>query len=574
MRKKWFALGCLTSIVIVVALLFLGITSLKKLGQKKQVKISANSYLHLDLRGEITDYSVIKADFFNEYQPNAHDIIQKINRAKYDDNIVGIVLEPFGVSVGYATAHEIMKALQDFKTANKPIYAYLEMGTNKDYFLCSVADKIIMNPSSSGGLFLTGVGSNTLFYKDLLKKIGVEVNVVQAGKFKGAGEMFSRSGMSDALRNSLTTLYADVYNQMIKTLANNRNMPLSEMKNIYEKRDKFIVSEEYALDLNLIDDLQYKKDFYKDNVGPKDKLVPYSKYKNHKKPTMTSYIAVVYAQGNISKKMSKLDIEKISASRYNKILDKLKKNKSVKAIVIRINSPGGSALESDIIYDKIQEIRKYKPVVISMGNVAASGGYYISCASDYIYADKFTITGSIGVISMLPNFSELSDKIGVNSEEINYGKYTNFLNPWNKVDSNDLEQMRYFSQKVYNEFKQRVANGRDLSLAKVEEVAQGRVWSSHDAKNIQLVDAIGNLEDAIDKASEIANIPTYSLKFYPKQKSITELFLEERFNLSNMSETLIKNEAKKIKVNKALETYQLIREYPVQMLSPIHFEDK
>jgi len=568
-RKKWFALGCFTSLVLLVGTIYLiGYFANKSIKGSTQ-KVLPNSYLHLKLSGQVIEYSKIADDFFNKEQTTVFDIVQKIKKARYDDNISGIVIEPQFVSIGFASTNEILKALEDFKKSGKNVVAYISYAGNKDYMLCSGANKIYLNPSMSSGILLTGIGSKMTFYKELLNKIGVDIHVVQSGKFKGAGENFSRSEMSEPLKESISGLFAGIYDEMTGVLASNRGIPVADVKKIFEERELIFINGQEALDYKLVDQLSYREDFLKEYNLDEEHMIDLKKSSKLALPVQGSQIAVLYANGTIAQQRSGFNFEGISAHEMNSILDDITENEDIRAVVIRVNSPGGSALESDIILEKISRLKEKKPVVISMGDVAASGGYYISCASDYIFADPFTITGSIGVVSMFPNFSKLGDKIGVNSDGVTFGKYSNFLNPWEPINERELQEMQIFSERVYTEFKAHVANSRKLTMEEVEEIAQGRVWNTQDALNLKLIDAKGSLDDAVIKAASIANLVNYEVSYFPDQKTMLELIMKERFNLDVITDNLLKAKTKKIGANKAIELYEEIQNDPVQMRLPM-----
>ena len=577
MRKKWFAFGCLTSFVLVIVFLLVVFHSLGNLGKKKAVKIEPSSFLELKLSGEIRDYNEFKDDFFSSPMQkktiSANDVVLKINKAAKDKNISGIILEPNWIKSGFATVNEIISALENFKATGKKVYAYLEMCGNKDYYLASVADSIYLNPSASAGILLTGIGGNILFYKELLDKLGIEMQVIHAGKYKGAGEPFSRNQMSEPFKESVDELFSDLYEQMLKEISRRRNIPYSQVKKIYEKRDDVFINKQNAIDLRIADELAFKEAMLeKLNINKKN-LVKFSDYRMPIPSLKPDKIAVIFAQGGISQSKSELE-ENISAAKFNKILDKLEEDKTVKAVVMRVNSPGGSALESEIILNKIKALKKKKPFVISMGNVAASGGYYISCDADYIVADPFTITGSIGVIGMFPNFNKLGTKIGIHSNVIKKGKYSTLFDPWQKPDKSVLKNFESEIKETYAEFKNRVAEGRKLKIDKVEEIAQGRVWSSSDAFKNQLIDAEGTLDDAVRKAAELAGISSYGKIFYPKQKSFFELLLKEKFNIEIFSGITNSEWEKELKFKEALQFYEMIKNDPVQAIVPADLELK
>ena len=571
MKGKWFAFGCLTSVVIIMVMIFSTINIIgsmsKSMGKKKQIKgVLPDSYLHVKLTGEIVEYNEFSESFFGEDAVGTHSIIQKINKAFYDKKIKGIILEPKWMTCGMANINEIMEAIEHFKSSGKKVYAYFDMCSNRDYILASIADSIYLNPSASGGLFLTGVGGSVLFYKDLLDKIGIEMKVIHAGKYKGAGENFSRSSFSKPVRENLDKLFTNIYDKMIIMIAENRNLPVEQIKNIYENRKEIFISGEKALEYNLVDKLCFRDDLFNELGINKDHLVSLKSYKLSIRDKEKERIAVVYAQGGIAPSGSFYTAQNLSASKIDKVLDKLETDNSIKAVVLRVNSPGGSALESEIILNRIKQLRSVKPVIISMGNVAASGGYYISAESDYIYADPFTITGSIGVVALIPNLGKLSKNIGLNSEQLKKGKYSDLFNPYKEPDEEEFAALKNDIEETYIEFKTRVADGREMSLEEVELLAQGQVWSSEDALDKNLVDGVGMLNDAINKAAEIAGIAEYSVHFYPKKKSIFEEFLKDKFDIDVAAELMKSDIAKEVGLDRSLLFYKNIKNDPIQAI--------
>ncbi|MDO9578791.1 MAG: signal peptide peptidase SppA [Candidatus Cloacimonadales bacterium] len=576
MKSKWFALGCLASIIILIVVLFLGFRGISKLGRNfsqntASVKVAPNSYLQLDLKGEIVTYNEFEDGFLADQSLNAHEIIQKIDQAAKDVNISGIFLEPSFISCGYADLNEIMTALERFRAQGKPVYAYLDFAFNRDYLLASAAEKIYLNPSASGGILLTGVGGNVIFYKDLLDKIGIDVTIVHAGKYKGAGENYSRNSFSEPVKENLDRALGAIYSRILETLARNRNLTADEIKYIYEKRDELFISKNKALDYKLVDDLYYRDELL-DLLNLKDHLIDFEKYRVQQTVTAANKIAVVYAQGTIAPSNSITSALNLSASKINKILDELQSNRSVKSIVLRVNSPGGSALIAEIILNKIKQVRKVKPVIISMGNMAASGGYYISVNSDYIFADPFTITGSIGVVSIVPNISGLTDKIGINSERIGNGKYNNVFNLYEKPSQAEIQSLQKSVNSTYMEFKMRVSEGRSLTLNEVEEVAQGMIWESSDAKRNGLIDEVGMLSDAVLKAAELANISNYQIDYYPHKKSMLEELLKEKFNIDISAKIMEKSIPQELKFDEMIEFYKNIKTDPVQAIMPYEIQ--
>jgi len=576
MKSKWFVFGCLSSIIILALILFLTFQGALKIGRNYSqrsatVKVEPDSYLHLNLNGEIVTYNEFEDGFFSDQSVNTHDIIQKINYAANDTNIKGIFLETSFISCGYADLHEMMDALERFRAHGKPVYAYLDFAFNRDYFLASAAEKIYLNPSASGGIVLTGIGGNVIFYKDMLDKIGVDVTIVSAGKYKGAGENFSRNSFSTPVKQNIDNVLSAIYIKILETLARNRDLTADEIKYIYEKRDDLFINNSKALDYKLVDELYYRDELL-DLLNLKDNLIDFGNYKVPQTVTSAYKIAVVYAQGAIAPSGSITSAINLSAGKINPILDELKDNRSVKAIVLRVSSPGGSALISEIILNKIKQVKKVKPVIISMGNIAASGGYYISADSDFIFADPFTITGSIGVVSIIPNISELSDKIGINSEKIGKGKYRDIFSIYEKPSKDEIESLRASINETYLEFKKRVSDGRSLSMDEVEKVAQGQIWDSRDAMEKKLIDKVGMLSDAVLKAAELAEISQYQVDYYPEKKSMLEEILKEKFNIDLSAEIIENSIPQELKFDKMIEFYKNIKTDPVQAIMPYELQ--
>ena len=573
MRTKWFSIGCFVSFIILILLIIGGIAGLTKMSNKYSTQQTASiengSYLNIKINGAIIEYNEYEESFFNKQVTDAHTITQKIKTAANDERIIGILLEPQMVSSGFAVINEIAESLEIFKNSGKPVIAFLERGGNKDYLLASEADKIYMNPSSSAGLFLSGVGSSVLFYKELFDKVGIDINVISAGKYKGAGETYSRNGFSPFVKENLHTLFGDIYSLMTKTIAENRLMAIEKVEYVYEERDKALINGQYGIELGLIDELVFREDLIKNLFLDDDKLVSIKKYKS-KSPKVFSgnKIAVLYLQGGITEVRGQYNNPVINFEKVADSIDKIEKDDNIQAVVIRVNSPGGSALESEIIYNRIKKLQQSKAIIISMSNVAASGGYYISMSSDYIMADPFTITGSIGVVAMFPNFSKAADKYGINSDDASIGKYNDFLNPFVAPNEDFSTSIKQSINETYIEFKQRVATGRDLSLKEVEKHAQGQVWSTSQAIARNLVDGEGDLSAAIEKAAELSNTISYNVVYYPQQKDLLSEILKEQFDIeTNIAGRLMKK-ADKFELMRIQDDLNRISADPIQTIFP------
>ena len=572
MRTKWYMLGCLTSIILVILVVVFSISAAMKMAKQSNVKVAPNSALVIKLTGFIPEYVTIEQSNFKFYPLSMHDIIQKINSAKTDPMIKSIVLEPNFFSAGYASTHELTLALENFKKSGKKVYTYMNMGGQKDYQVASVSNEIYLNPSASGGIMLMGVGSSLTFYKDLLDKFGVEFKIIKAGKYKAAGETMSRNSMSPEFRESLMSLFGDIYQHLITDLSKNRNISEDSVRYLFEKRDNFFISQKDALDSKLITGMCYPEEFYNKIGVSDDQKISVSKYKAIVKNNLPFKIAVIYANGEITSAKANFGQMNINSKEFNKLLDVVQKDNSIKSVVIRVNSPGGSALESDIINSKILALKKVKPVVISMGDVAASGGYYISSNANYIFADPYTITGSIGVIAMLPDLTKLGKKAGLKSETVGFGKYISINDTWNGMKPEIVSSIQTSIDKTYLEFKSKVAEGRKLSMDDVEEIAQGRVWSADDALSVKLIDEIGTLDQAVTKAAKIVNLDKYDTIYYPEKKNLMNALFDEQFDLGSYTKIILGKLDIKYQFIDPKSLFENVYKDPVQMRTPVVIE--
>lgn len=574
MKTKWFSIGCFASFLILIIAIIGGIAGLSKMSKNyakaKPAKIEMGSYLNVKLSGNIIEYNEWEDDFLTKQNVDAHTLIEKIKTAAYDERIKGILLEPQMMSAGYSVINEISLALYEFRQSGKEVIAFLERGANKDYLLASGADKIYMNPSSSAGLFLSGVGSSVLFYKDLFDKIGVKISVISAGKYKGAGETYSRNSFSEFVSSNLHELFIDIYNELVIRISNNRSLSIEDVKYIYEERDCAMINGNCALKFGLIDQLSFRSDLISELGLNEKKLILVNKYNaKHEQSLSKNKIAVLYLQGQIAEISNGINQLVINHEKVAASLDEIEKDTDVKAVVLRINSPGGSALESEIIYNRIKKLEsKNIPVVISMSDVAASGGYYISMPSSYIVADPFTITGSIGVVAMFPNFKEIADKFGVTSDNVSVGKYNDFLNPFVEPEEDFYTSIKQSIDETYLEFKERVSTGRGLKLSEVEKHAQGQVWGVDEAISRGLVDARGDLSAAISKAASITGDIRYQIAYYPKKKDLLTEFIKKRFDIdTNIKSKLIKN-TNSLNIKEVYDNLDSIMNDPIQARLP------
>ncbi|WP_299797286.1 signal peptide peptidase SppA [uncultured Maribacter sp.] len=555
-----FAFG----IMFVMFLIFVSLVS----SGEDTVAIEDNSILELQLQRQISDYTGSDeldpfAGIFEESQ-GLDEIIQAIEVAKNDDRIKGISINNNFIMAGLAQTQAIRKSLEDFKEEGKFIYAYADFFMQRDYYLASVADSIFINPV--GVLDFKGLSTEVLYYKELQEKSGIKMEVIRHGKYKSAVEPYLENNMSEANRSQLTSLLQSLWNSMIVDISKTRSISESDLNVIadtlggrtpkYAKQsgliDDIVFYDEY--ESKLVNALKIKKD---DDINY-SKLDDYVKYSNKKKlKSGDDKIAIVFAQGEILYGEGGPNI--IGQGIINEALIKAREDENVKAIVLRVNSPGGSALTSDIIWREVALAKKVKPVIVSMGNVAASGGYYIAAGADKIFAEPTTITGSIGVFGTVPNMTELAGDIGINAEQVGTNKNAVDYSLFEPMQESFKNQIQESIEETYQTFLQRVSEGRNMTMAQVDSVAQGRVWSGTEALEVGLVDELGNLDDAIEAAAELASLSSYGVKKFPKYKSGFERFMEDLEGASlQVKENLLKDEIgdEAYKVLKELQSFK------------------
>lgn len=512
-------------------------------GEQKLFTVKDNSVLHLKFDGAITERGMDNP--FEEYDlgpfiPPAvlgvRGIVKSIEYAKTDDKIKGIYLDIKHLEAGFASVEEIRNALIDFKTSKKFIYAYSEVYSQKSYYLASTATKLYMNPQ--GGMEFKGLSAQLMFFKNMLEKLNIEMQIFRHGKFKSAIEPFMLDKMSEANRLQTETYMNSIWNSILEGISKERGISIDKLNELANNLS--IESPESALNNKFVDGLLYedevmdllKKDL---KLGVKDKIAfaDISKYqKNVKNPkgkigSKQPKIALIYAVGQIES--GEGDDETIGSDRIAKAIKDARLDSTVKAIVLRVNSPGGSALASDVIWREMTLAKKVKPTVVSMGDVAASGGYYISCAADRIFAQPNTITGSIGVFGMLPNMQKaFADKLGINVDTVNTNKHSDVGTPFRKVSESEFAYIQNSVEKVYETFIGRVAEGRKTTTALVDSIGQGRVWSGVDALKINLVDELGGTKEALGYAAKMAKLTDYKIEELPKRKDPFSMFLNSK----------------------------------------------
>ena len=501
----------------------------------EKVAVAQNSVLVIDASETFLEQS--KNDPFSELmnkkngkQPSLSELIGLLNYAKKDSNIKGIYIKCAENPNGYAATEEIRKALIDFKKSNKFIVAYAETISQKGYMMANVADQIYTHPQ--GGMEWSGFNYETMFLKGLIDKLEIEPQIFYAGKFKSATEPFRYTQMSEANKLQTGIWLNSIYSNFIQGAAEMRKLNADSIK-AFANEGK-VQNAKDALKYKLVDGLIYD-DQLKKIISKKLRLVDETKISfvsinNYAESialrgTGSGKIAVIYADGDVV--MGKGQNEAIASDDYRALIQKIRNDKSIDAVVLRVNSPGGSALASDIIWREIDLLKKEKPVVVSMGDVAASGGYYIACGADSIFADANTITGSIGVFSVIPNAEKfLKNKLGITFDRVKTGQYADAPSATRSLTITEQRFLQAGVDSVYFTFTSRVATGRQKSVAYIDSIAQGRVWTGADAIKVGLVDKIGTLNDALASAAKMAKLKGYSIKSYPESRSFIEEFFE------------------------------------------------
>jgi len=562
-------------IVLLLAMFMAGCITIQPFGRvtaPPRTRITNNTVLHLRLSGSVPEYSIVEGGGFNLFggsSDSIHDIIMRIRSAKTDNRITAILLRPQNLAVGGANLNELIAALADFKTSGKKVYGYINMASQSDMRLLSVADEVFMNPSASAGIVISGAGGSVMFFKDLFDKLGVEFHIVRAGDYKSAGEQFTRTEMSDELRDNFTALFADRYELLLDNFIQGFNLPAESVRYIFEEREMYFINMQDALTFGLVDELLHFDALLKRLNICRTRLVAHTRYAPRTIKPLRNQVAVVYMLGDIVSARSGFSSGNvITSTQYVRIFNEIRDNDNIKAVVLRINSGGGSALESDIIHNAIAQLKEKKPVVVSMGNVAASGGYFIAANANYIFADAHTITGSIGVIGMIPNFVGTADKVGLNSEAIGHGKFMNAGNPFHPFDTDFENALRIGIIATYNEFKTRVAEGRNIPFDDVEAAAQGKVFSAQQALQHRLIDEIGTLDDAIRKAQELANVGNHSLTYFPRRMSFGNfLFSGMGMNINHTLTTGLMPEFIRQTASEVSNLFEEVMYHPIQMRS-------
>ena len=536
--KSLFA--CLAAFFIFFGLLILILIGIGSIADKP-VEVNPNSILRLKLNTPIVDRAVdnpFENFDFSSMESNAkmglNEILLSLKKAANDENIKGVYIDLTFVDAGFASVEEIRDALQAFKdSTGKFVVSYSEVYTQKAYYLASVSDEIYLYPQ--GGLEFRGLSSTRMFMKGMFKKLEIEPQIIRHGKFKSAVEPFIMDKMSEENREQTSTYISSIWNHVLKGISTSRGITENELNHIADSM--LIQKPEDAVKYNFVTKLVYGDEFHeilKQKLGLEedDKLafIDVKKYvkvetDEDKGKLKKDKIAVIYAQGSIES--GKGDHETIGSEKIAEAIRKARKDEKVKAIVFRVNSPGGSALASDVIWREATLAKKEKPFVVSMGDVAASGGYYISCAADKILASENTITGSIGVFGIIPNFQKFfNNKLGITFDGVKSNENAD-LGVTKPLTAQQRDIIQKSVENIYDVFITRVADGRGVTKEQVDEIGQGRVWSGIDAKERKLVDDFGGLNKAIETAKQLAKMDDYRIAEYPEIKDPIEELITE-----------------------------------------------
>ena len=566
MRFLGNVLATIVGLFVFFMMLFFGIILISAIfsGGSDEVPVDNNSVIELDLSEITNDYAgkfnFKDFDYFEVKHDGLSDVIRAIDEAKTDDNIKGISILNDESDLGMAQLKSLRDELEAFKKSGKFVYAYSNMYTQKEYYLNSVANTVYINPI--GELDFKGLSSEVLFFKDFQEKSGLKMEVIRHGRYKSAVEPFLENEMSPANREQVLALLNSVWNSMVTDISKSRNVSISQLNTI--ANGLLARTPEMAKAQKLVDVIAYEDDYHNaiKKVLKVDSDEDYNKIdikdyaenraKTPKENTSKDKIAIIYAQGEIGNGEGDLNI--IGEGSMRRSLQEARKNENIKAIVLRIDSPGGNALTSDLIWREIELTKKVKPVVVSMGNYAASGGYYLACNADKIFAEANTITGSIGVFGTLPNFSKLIDRVGIHVEQVNTHENAAEYSVFKPIDEKFRIVTQESVERIYNTFINRVAAGRKMTFAQVDAVAQGRVWSGSEAMKVGLVDEIGGMDAALKEAAKLAKINTYKTQNFPQyEKSFDDL-------LSNLGLPFFKTKESFIKEEVGVENYKIIEQ--------------
>ena len=512
--KLMLVIGVLVIIILVLA------SSAKNFIEQKEAVSKNYSYVILNPYDPTEDKINNKLFSNSKYNMNFHELVESVDYIAKDPKIKGVIINLDQISLNSTQIEELIPKLNNIKKSGKKIYAYGTYVDNNKYSLAVNANEIIMIPSSSANLSVTGYHYSDLYYKNLFDKIGVDFKVIHIGDFKSYGENYTKAAMSEELKGELTRILDRRLDLFADRISKARKIDKTKLMDNILNGDSTFLTPFKARDLGFIDKLEYSGQMFQ-RLGIKDgdTIDIYDYTTKIDIPEKKNKIALIYAEGPILYDEQTGNTIAITPDNIAEKIKQLRKIPDLKGVVLRINSPGGSALSAEVIYQMFEEV--HVPVYVSMGSTAASGGYYIAMAGDKIFADSSTITGSIGVVSVIPKFEKTANNLGINSSGITKGKYTDIYDPFVNLSDESAEKLRGSMLDTYKEFKSRVEKNRGISSDKLENYAQGRVWLGDEAKQIGLVDEIGSLDDTINALAKDLNITNYSVQ---------EIFISEDYN--------------------------------------------
>lgn len=550
---KSFFKNVLANIVAIVILccvfffFFIVMIAFGSMSGEKSVSVKKNSVLTINLKTDIIDSPTEEQQsIFSVKDQNTsiliYDALEAIQKAKTDDNIKGISIEADNLNAGITQIDDLRNAIEDFRKSGKFVYAYGNAVSQASYYLGSVADQYYLNPS--GGIELTGLATEVTFFKDFAEKYGIGIEVIRHGKFKSAVEPFIRNDISPENQEQLSTLLNDIWGNTSSKIAASRKMSNEQFKTVVDSLYGMIpdLGLKYRLADKLIQKTEYDQIIRtKLNLKEKDKLNKISLHRYidsfSDKDRSGEKVAVLYASGSIN---SGDEYNNIYSERYIKYIKDLQEDDKVKAVVLRINSPGGSANASDEILFELQQLKKKKPLVVSFGDYAASGGYYVAMAADKIYSEPNTLTGSIGVFGVLPYFKDIANKNGIRSDIVSTNANSAYYSSLHGLTPYGVNLMTRSVEGTYKRFVHFVTQNRNKTFEQIDNVGGGRVWSGIRAKEIGLVDELGSLHDAVKFAAQKANLKSYHVASYPKRMTAFEQIFED-LNEDDISARVIKN---------------------------------
>ena len=571
----------LSILLLIFVIVLVSIGTVLSLSSDEKVNVKEHSILHIQLNESISERSNDKQidlpsflNFADNNRLGLNNILASIRNAKNDENIDGIFLDLSAVDAGLSTVEEIRNALIKFKESNKFIYAYSEYYTQKAYYIASVSDSIFLNPS--GLLEFKGVNAQYMFFQHALEKLEISPEIIRVGSFKSAVEPYMLDHMSDSNKLQTNVYLSALFGHMVQNIATARNLSYDSTFAIAKKLK--VRTAEDAVTYKIADALIYKDELL-DKFAHQTKqansneinfisLRKYSKSMKTEISIAKDKIAIIYANGEINGGSG--DDESIGSEKLSNEIRKARLDKSIKSIVLRINSPGGSALASDVIWREVILAKAVKPVIVSMGDVAASGGYYIACAADTIVAEPTSITGSIGVFGVLFNMQKFfNNKLGITFDQVKIGDYADLGNYTKPLSPAERFIIQNEINRIYADFTNKVSAGRHMPIDKVRSLAEGRVWSGIDAKRIGLVDVLGNLEDAVNIAAKKAKLTEYRIVNYPEMEDPFDKIMKSLSNEARIY--LMPNEYKALAPYiKSLE--QVKNSKGIQTRLPLNFE--